>query len=279
MKYNYGNYLLRVIMSLYIMNASVIWSFSSSRLFLFLIFLFLLVIMMVMVATILKLNREGKEGREGREGFISEHKNKKWSNDLISRFITYQTIINQNKIQYNLDILQQQATPEEAEHLLHTGIWPWSDTLKDSYINHVSVIPIIKIDPIHALNYAMKIYNERAMLELISWNEKEGQFLLYGGDLGVSYNVPGNNHNTITCAGNTGVQKKIYTDINGNITTIIENVKNENIPKEMSGFAFVKGPCNPCVALNDDADFSCPFTLNEQGDKTPSKSWSLLWGL
>jgi hypothetical protein len=47
----------------------------------------------------------------------------------------------------------------------------------------------------------------------------------------------------------------------------------------MSGFSFVSGPCNPCVALNSPGDFSCPFRLNVKGDDTISGPWKSLWGL
>ena len=208
----------------------------------------------------------------------------KWPDDLIQQFIKYQKTLNQNVNQFNMDILQQQAGTEEVTQLLKTGFWPWTDELKREYLNKVRTIPIIKIEPQHALNYAMKIYNQRAALELLSWNTKEGEFLLYGGDLGVSsgedfnLNVSLNQnvvHNTIKCVtdvnGTSSLQKKT------NSTT--EKITNENIPTEMPGFSFIKDSCNPCVALNDVADFSCPFTLNIKGDNTTSASWATLWGL
>ena len=47
----------------------------------------------------------------------------------------------------------------------------------------------------------------------------------------------------------------------------------------MKGFSFVKGPCDPCVALNNPADYSCPFRLNIKGDDSISNQWKQLWGL
>lgn len=217
-----------------------------------------------------------------KEGFGTQVPLGKWSPDLIQRFIKYQTTTNQNVNQFNFEVLQQQATPEEAEHLLKTGFWKWSDKLKYNYLDKVWSNPIIKIEPQYALSYAMKLYNERAALELLSWNTKEGEFLLYGGDLGVSAEMPSNIHNTIKCSSDAILQKKIYTGMNvwnGYMNSTTENIKNENIPREMPGFNFIKGPCNPCVALNDVADFSCPFTLNIKGDNATSYSWATLWGL
>jgi hypothetical protein len=203
------------------------------------------------------------------DGFENQLSYTKWSPDLIRRFNIYQTTVNENANQFNLDVLQQQATPEEAEEYLKTGLWPWTDELKNLYIEKVWANPIIKIDPHYALNYAMKIYNKNAVTELLAWNTKEGHFLLYGGDIGVTDGMPPNMNNTIKCSADSVLEKKVYTGMNlwnGYMNYTKTVVKPEDIPKEMPGFSFVKGPCNPCVALNSPRDFSCPFRLNVKGD-------------
>ena len=212
--------------------------------------------------------------------------NHTWSPDLIKRFNIYQTTMNKNKTSFNLDILQKQATTDEVEQLLETGFWPWPDYLKNDYIEKVWSSPIIKIDPQYALNYAMKLYNQTAARELLAWNTKEGQFLLYGGDLGVSDGMPTNVHNTIKCStdsnSNSIMEKKVFNGMNlwnGFMNTTITTVKPQDIPKEMPGFTFVKNPCNPCVALNSPGDFSCPFKLNVRGDNSISNPWKSLWQL
>jgi hypothetical protein len=236
------------------------------------ILLFLLVVSIIIINSFIKRI----------EGFNITNK---WQNDLIQRFIQYQTTTSPN-VQYNLEVLQQQVGSEEVEQLLKTGFWTWSDKLKYAYLNKIWSSPIIKIEPQYALNYAMKMYNERAALELLSWNTKEGHFLLYGGDLGISDEADSLKNNTIKCStdinGISSLQKKTYTGMNlwnGYMNSTTEKIKNENIPTEMPGFSFIKGPCNPCVALNDVADFSCPFALNVKGDTTTSSAWSTLWGL
>ena len=103
-----------------------------------------------------------------------------WPPDLIKRFITFQNTMNLNNVQYNLDILQQQASPEEAEYLLQHRMWPWPEDLKQKYLAKVRMNKIIKVDPESALNYAMRIYNAAAVNELLFLNTKEGQFLIYG---------------------------------------------------------------------------------------------------
>ena len=220
-----------------------------------------------------------------------------WSPDLIKRFNIYQTTMNKNINQFNLEQLQRQVTPSEAEEYIKTGYWYWPDDLKNLYIEKVWANPIIKIDPHYALNYAMKLYNQNAVRELLAWNTKEGHFLLYGGDLGVSDGMPNNMNNTIKCSTDSvNMEKKVYTGMNlwnGYMNSTTTTVKPEDIPKEMPGFSFVKGPCNPCVALNSPGDFSCPFKLNVKanlpsvkanlpsvtGDDSISEPWKQLWNL
>jgi hypothetical protein len=216
-------------------------------------------------------------------GFKNYYTNN-WTSDLIKRFNIYQSTMNPNN-QFNLQQLQKQVTPKEVEEYLKTGVWYWPDDLKTLYIQHVLSSPIIKIDAQHALNYAMKLYNQTAIRELLAWNTKEGHFLLYGGDIGVSDGMPTNTHNTIKCSNsidNSQLKKKVYTGFNlwnGYINTTTNVIKQEDIPKEMPGFSFVKGPCNPCVALNSPSDFSCPFSLNVKGDNSISETWKQLWKL
>jgi hypothetical protein len=132
----------------------------------------------------------------------------------------------------------------------------------------------------------MTIYNEDTVREMLAWNTKEGHFLLYGGDLGVTDGLPENVRNTIKCStdinGNSVMQKKVYTNMNywnGYIGEKVTTVEPNDIPKEMPGFSFVNGSCNPCVALNSPGDFSCPFKLNIKGDNQISDVWSQLWNL
>jgi hypothetical protein len=44
------------------------------------------------------------------------------------------------------------------------------------------------------------------------------------------------------------------------------------------GFKFLKDPCNPCLALNDPANYSCPFKLDiKDTEEGVSPVWSYLW--
>ena len=46
-------------------------------------------------------------------------------------------------------------------------------------------------------------------------------------------------------------------------------------PKEVPGFSFVRGECNPCSPFY--SDFSCPFKLNVEGNNEISDVWKELW--
>ena len=247
-----------------------------------------ILIIILLVISIIIFNSYSKINSGFQNGFQSGFQNNyyKWCPDLIKRFNIYQTTMNQNKTQFNLDLLQKQASPEEVEQLLKTGFWPWPDDLKNEYLEKVWTSTIIKIEPRVALNYAMRIYNKTAARELLAWNTKEGHFLLYGGSKGVTDGMPKNVNNTIKCStdsnGNSVMEKTVFSGINlwnGHMISSVTTVKPADIPKEMPGFTFVKNPCNPCVALNSPGDFSCPFKLNVEGDDSISKPWQSLWGI
>ena len=238
-----------------------------------------------------------------KETFQNQQKmNYPWSDDLIKRFIVYQNTVNQNVNQYDVEILQQQTTPQEVEILLNTGFWPWDEELKYLYLNAVSHNTMINIQPQFALKYAMRVYNQNAAKELLAWNTKEGQFLLFGANLGTTppielskrinqnpnlvADVPNNLHNTLKCStdnnGNSIMQKTTYESMNlfnGYPNSKIETIESKDIPNEMPGFNFVSSPCNPCVALTQPGDYSCPFTLNIKGDNNISSIWKKLWNV
>lgn len=231
---------------------------------------------------------EGGEGAFGASISKKPHpKSHAWSKDLIDRFMQYQSTVNRNVNQFDMKTVQEQATPEEGEHLLKTSYWPWSDETKYTYLTTLWTNPVVKINPNYALDYAMQIYNETAAKRLIGWNTKEGKFLLRGGDLGVSEGMPDTVKNGIQCAWDKEgkepyMEKTVYKGYNlwnGYKNVERTKVKNEDIPKEMKGFQFINQACNPCLALKNPPDYSCPFTLNVEGDTSMSSVWKDFWGL
>ena len=214
-----------------------------------------------------------------------------WTADLIKRFNIYQSTVGVNDYQYNMRILQEQATALEAEQLLNTGRWPWSDDIKQKYKDAISRSPVISVDPGDALDNAMKIYNQNAIKQVLAFNTKEGKFLINGTisdannndnqEYGV-FNGADLNPTTIRCSDDlhsSVLQKKVFNGYNlwnGYKNTTTTTIKNEDIPSEVNGFSFVNGPCNPC-----DKQYNCPFRIDvndRTGDKiTPI--WAELWHL
>jgi hypothetical protein len=166
---------------------------------------------------------------------------------------------------------------------MKTGYWPWPQELKDEYTNAVRQTPMIKIDPGFALANAMKLYNKTAAKRLLGWNVKEGQFLIYGSDIGRTDAMPVKN--TIKCSSdvnNSVLQKTIYSGYNlwnGYKNSQTTEIKNEDIPTEVPGFSFVKSPCNPCAAINQYPQYNCPFKLVTKNSSNISPVWKNLWGL
>ena len=237
------------------------------------------------------------------DGLVVDKESFVWSRDTIKKFDLYQDTVNLNANQFNMSVVQEQASEDEAKELINTGYWPWSEDTKKQYVEAVWQNPIIKFEPGAALDYAMKLYNETAAKRLLSWNTKEGQFLLYGSNdnngknigittgndglangigQGVTVNGQISKKNIFKCSddSNPVLQK---TTVNGynlsngfkNTTTI--DLALEDIPNEVPGFSFVNGPCNPCSVLNDVADYSCPFKLNVKGNDEISDVWKNLW--
>ena len=225
------------------------------------------------------------------EGFSISFNNNfvPWPKDLIHRFKIYQATVGENNYQYNMYILQQQATAEEAETLLRTGHWPWSNNIKKQYMDAISKNVLLEVDPGEAADNAMKIYNENAIKEKLAFNTKEGKFLIYGTVIDNNDNdsqkygvFNGNklNPTTIRCSDdlhNSVMQKKVFNGYNfwngyKNTTTTV--LKDDDIPAQVAGFSFVGEPCNPCL-------YNCPFRINVN-DGTYNKIspiWSDLWGL
>lgn len=215
---------------------------------------------------------------DNKEGFTS------WPDDLISQFNSFQATHNPTLV-YDINIVQQQASPAEASYLLQNNVWPWSDQTKQLYLNSLSQNTIIKTQSDVSLQQAQSIYNETAIKQLLSMSTKEGSFLLSGAVIGQSDNMPANVNNIVRCGNNNGtfgMEQVVYTgydSINGNMTSQITSVDNGDIPSVVPGFNFVNSPCNPCVVLENPSDYSCPFTLDTGSGSQISPIWQTLWGV
>lgn len=236
-----------------------------------------------------------------KEGFTW---NKKSTND----FLQIENTINREKI-FDVNMIQEnQASQEELDYFNKHGVWPWSQNTIELYENAIKSNSFIRTLPKDAVNYARTIYNEAAILRMISYQTKEGQFLLNGvlvknpsgnkyedipdgfGEFALSKEsglLENRSDDIIKCnmtnPNNTILERITYTGKGGifgeqkSKTTTVDYI---NLEKIIPGFTFLNGPCNPCGALNEKPDYSCPFRLKVK-NKPPFVSgvWQNLWGI
>jgi len=203
-----------------------------------------------------------------------------WSSELKAKFRDYQLNFDPN-IRFDMQSVQQQVTPSEATMYLETGSWKWNSEVEDIYRENISQNRILSVDVEASLLSAKQIYNETAIKELLSWNSKEGSFILGGATIGHSKQMPKNVNNQVRCSPD-GKMKQIiykgYDGINGaRVAQVTDITDYATVPKIVDGFKFVGEPCNPCVAMNN--DYSCPFVLNTGNGFSMSAIWKILWGL
>jgi hypothetical protein len=205
-------------------------------------------------------------------------------------------------------IQENQASQEELDYFNKNGMWPWSNSTIKLYEAAIKSSPFIRTLPKDSVNYARTIYNEAAILRIISYQTKEGHFLLNGvlvknpsgnkyedlpngfGDFALSKDsglLKNRSDDIIKCnmnnPQNSTLERITYTGkggIFGEQRSKITEVDYNELEKIIPGFTFLNGPCNPCGALNENPDYSCPFRLKVK-NKPPFVSgvWQHLWGI
>jgi hypothetical protein len=220
-------------------------------------------------------------------------------------FLQIQNTINKQKV-FDMNTIATQASQEELDYFNKNGMWPWSQKVIDLYEESIRRNPYIRTIPKQATNYARTQYNEAAILRILSYQTKEGQFLLNGvlikdpsgnpsedlpsgfGEFGYSSGLLGNrSDDVIKCNlkddSNPTLERTTYTgkggifgEQNEKVTTIDYNDLESLIP----GFKFLSSPCNPCKAMSAIPDYSCPFNLKVK-NKSPfiSDVWQYLWNI
>ncbi len=209
-----------------------------------------------------------------KEGYTSST----WSNELIDRFLAYQYYHNPNYI-FDIDIIQKQASSEEAEDYLKNGSWTWSPEVEKLYTNYVFQLPFVSFSSVSSLEDAKKIYNETAITDLMAWNSKEGQFILNGAVIGQSPGLPKNINNQIKCNTKGKMIKIINKDVDIYPGYMIQEKKflpSEDIPKTLAGFQFIDEICNPCIQGGKN---NCKFKLNIGDGGEISSIWKYIWGI
>lgn len=208
------------------------------------------------------------------------------SQKSINDFLQVQHTTNP-KIVFDMEIIKQQASQEELDYFLNNGMWPWSEKVIDLYKDAINRNQLIRTYSGDSVNYARTIYNEKAILKIMSMETKEGSFLLSGvqindgkknkledlpsgfGDFGYKSGLTTHMYPVIKCKiddnGNSSLEKTTYTGkdgIYGAQTSVKSEVDYNNLESEIPGFKFLSGPCNPCKGINSNSEYSCPFSLD-----------------
>jgi len=223
-----------------------------------------------------------------KEGFI-------WSQDTLQKFLKVENTINKG-IVFDTNVTQKQATEKEAQYFLKHGMWPWDEEVKILYMKSVKNNPYIRTSPKDSMNYARTIYNQAAILQVLSLQENEGKLLIDGVLIDASNNqmeppyayTSGliSKYNSIircnTKDKNNAIMEKKTMEPNGSLNApTVTLIDYHNLENEIPGFKFINKPCNPCLALNNHPDYSCPFSIktsnNPYGDI--SGVWQLLWNI
>jgi len=212
-----------------------------------------------------------------KEGYVPSS----WSEELIDRFLAYQYYHNPNYI-FDINIIQKQVSPKEAEEYLKNGKWVWSPEVENIYKKYIYNAPFVSFDSFTAMENAKKIYNEKAITELMAWNSKEGQFILNGAVIGHSHNLPKNVNNQIKCNTKGEMMKIINKDVDIYPGYMIQEktvLPSEDIPKTLTGFQFIDEPCNPCFQSIQDNHNNCKFTIDIGDGGQISSIWKYIWGM
>jgi hypothetical protein len=207
-----------------------------------------------------------------------------WSPESKKNFLLIQNTLNRGTV-FDIELISKnQASQDEVDFFNANGVWPWSPEVTKLYVEAIERNPYIRTYTGDAVIQARKIYNQAAILRVIFQQSREGQFLINGvqiknkngnknedlpsgfGKFGYNSGLIGHLENdVIKCkSDNSGLERISYTGkggIFGQQTKKITNVSNNDLENLIPGFNFLNGPCNPCVALNEEADYSCKFKI------------------
>jgi hypothetical protein len=229
-----------------------------------------------------------------------------WNKSSTTDFLLIQNSINRQRI-FDVDMIQQnQASQEELNYFNKNGLWPWSQKTIELYTEALNSNPFIRTEAMDAINYARTIYNEAAILRMLSYQTKEGKFLLNGvlvqdpsgnpketlpsgyGDYAYKSGlIDDKTLDIIKCnmkeSNGATLERTTYTGkggIYGEQTYKVSPVDYNDLENIIPGFQFVNGPCNPCGAVNETPDYSCPFKLSVQNNPSfISQVWQYLWSI
>lgn len=228
-----------------------------------------------------------------------------WNPTSTQDFLQIQNTINRNKI-FDVNMIQQsQASQKELDYFNRYGMWPWSKNTIKLYESALNSNPYVRTYSKDSIKYARTIYNEAAILRILSYQTKEGKFLLNGvlvkensdsveelpsgfGDFPYESGLTEDRtYDIIKCNMNkpngATLERIKFTGkggIYGEQTTTVTPVDYNNLEKVVPGFTFINGTCNPCGAVNEIPDYSCPFRLKVKNEPPfISNIWQTLWNI
>ena len=207
----------------------------------------------------------------------------------LDKFIMLQNIQNPNTY-FDLHQLNKQVTEQDMDYYNNNAHWYWDEATENAYQEDLQRNQLLKEYPVGSyMQKAKTIYNQNIMKKILSWRAPEGEFLLSGVTTGNSDYTTAKNmlsgHGEFHY--NSGLVPKGDSQIVCNNSRLSLKSTSQTVntysdldytllPGIVPGFKFVKGACDPCVALKDTPEYSCPFTL---GEKPTSSIWKTLWGI
>jgi hypothetical protein len=224
--------------------------------------------------------------------FYPIRENFTWSDESTRNFLKIQKTINPKKIFDTETIQKYQASQEEVNYFNKHGYWKWSPKTKQLYMEALQKNPYIRTYSPSELKYVMSIYNEAAILKILSYQSEEGQFLLNGvmippktqplpdgfGDF--AYNSGEFSHSTtddiIKCNMDTyDLERTTNTKqygLYGQQLKETTQVDYNHLENMIPGFSFVNEPCNPCHNIDATSNYPCPFKLQTKDSPSPRPS-------
>jgi hypothetical protein len=260
----------------------------------------------LVILTLYRFSRLSKEGFDlNVTGNFTIDDKQESLQELDQHFLKIQSTINKNII-FDMNIINSQASKDELKYFNKNGKWPWSQDVITLFEQAVTRNPYIRTVPEQATNYARTIYNEKAILRILSYQTKEGHFLLNGvllkdpsgnkleelpngfGNFPYETGLLDNRvDDIIKCnmnnEDNPTLERIRYTGkggIYGEQTMNTTSVDYNNLENLIPGFTFLNKPCNPCGALASTPDYSCAYRLQIK-DTPPfiSNVWQYLWNI
>ena len=206
-----------------------------------------------------------------------------FTDSSLQDFLLIQNTINRQKI-FDTNILSKQATQEELDYFNSHGMWPWSSKTTQKYIDATNKNPYIRTYSKDAVNYARSIYNENAILELLSNQTNEGLFKIDGvlvpnpqgnpkEDLPNGFGsfpyesglLNDRTKDVIKCNLDTNeLERTTYNGkggIYGEQLKSVTPVDYNDLTKLIPGFSFLDKPCNPCLSDRKSVSDGCKFKL------------------